>query len=145
MARIYDGVSAAQEAFLLALLGADSVAEAARQTKTSETTARRWMRRPEVQAAWLDMRRVMTEAAMMAVQRATALASSTLVACMGPKAPWAVRLNAAKAVLEFSQHMIELGELAQRVEALEEAQADQRAQESGRIGAITPPLRALHA
>src|SRR5690348_395729 len=112
MARMYEGVSPQQEAFLLALLGADSLAEAARLSHTPETTARRWMRRSEVKAAWLDMRRVMTETAMMAVQRATALASSTLVACMGAKMPAAVRLNAAKSVLDFSLRAVELGELA---------------------------------
>lgn len=139
MARIYDGVSPAQEAFLLALLGADSLAEAARQTKTPETTARRWMRRPEVRAAWLDMRRMMTEAAMMAVQRACALASSTLVRCMDPKMPPAVQLQASKSVLEFSQRMIEIGELAQRVEALEEALAD--SQDTARTHGGHAPVR----
>ena len=144
MARIYDAITPQQEGFLLALLGADSLVDAARQTKTPETTARRWMRRPEVKAAWLDMRRLMTEAAMMAIQRATALASSTLVRCMDPKMPPGVQLNAAKAILEFSQHMIELGELAERVEALEETLADRAGQETGKSAPGLRPV-SIHA
>lgn len=141
MARIYADITPQQEAFLLTLLLSDSVADAARTTQTAETTARRWMRRPEVRAAWLDMRRLQTESAMMMVQRATALASHTLVACMGVKMPPAVRLNAAKSVLEFSQHMIEIGELAARVEALEEALADSQAEERKGGGGPSPLVR----
>lgn len=152
MAKIYETITLSQERFLLALLEADSVADAARKSDTPETTARRWLRRSDVRAAWLDLRRQTTEGALLIVQRAMAEAARTLSACMGAKMPPGVRLAASKSILELGVHGLEVEDLGNRVQLLEEALADQAAlerQSNAAGGAPTlmsqrPPVK-IHA
>lgn len=121
MARIYANISAQQERFLLVLMASATIAEASRVARVPDSTCRRWLREPAVRAAWLEMRRQAVDMALTAVQGVTQAAVSTLVDCLQKKYPASVRVRAAVALLDTAMRAVELGELAQRVEALEEA------------------------
>lgn len=123
MTRIYENLSAPQERFLQALLAADTVAEAARLANVGDSTARRWLRDPQVRAAWLDMRRLALDLALTGIQAATRQAVETLKDCLGKKMPPSVRVSAARAILDLNAASIERDSLEARVAELETALA----------------------
>jgi hypothetical protein len=121
MSKIYDRITPAQERFLLALVAADSVADAARLSKVPDSTARRWLRDRDVRSAWRDLRRQALDMALVSLQAATRQAVETLQRCMGPKMPPGVQVQAARAILDLNTQSIERDSLAARIEELEAA------------------------
>ena len=123
-------LTAKQEAFLAALLTAPTIGEAARAAKIADATARRWLAQPTVRAAWLEMRRQVVDQALMGVQAATAEAVATLRACLADDMPPSVRVRAATAILDTAVRAVEINDLAERIEQLEQALAEQSEQAS---------------
>lgn len=116
-----ENLTAKQEAFLAALLVAPTVTEAARVANVAESTARRWLAQPLIHRAWLDRRREVVDQAMTGVQLATRAAVATLLDCLKPKYPAAVRVRAATSLLDTALRSVEIGDLAARIEELEAA------------------------
>lgn len=123
-----DELTANQERFLVDLLTAPTIAEAAKETGINESTARRWLSQRPVQRAWRELRRQVVEQALTGVQSATVEAVATLRACLAEDMPPAVRVRAALALLDLAARTVEIGDLAARIEQLEEA-IEQNSQE----------------
>ena len=123
MNRIYENLSAPQERFLQALMASETVADAARLAKVPDSTARRWLRDPQVRAAWLDLRRQAFDLALTGIQAATRQAVQTLRDCLQPKMPPGVRVRAAQALIDLNAQSIERDSLEARVAELEAALA----------------------
>ena len=95
-------------------------------------TAKRWLALPHVHRAWLDARRQVVDAAMLTVQTSARVAVATLLDCLKPHHPPAVRVRAAATLLETAIRAVEVSDLAARIDELElalaEAQARQQSQ-----------------
>lgn len=117
-----------QEDALIALITEPSVAAAAAKAGIGERTIHRWLR--EDKAFMAEYRRARREAFTQAIgltQRSAAAAVATLLRIMhDPKATWSSRVSAATNLLKFAREGIELDDLASRVDALEEAAAEQK-------------------
>jgi hypothetical protein len=110
-----------QEAFLVALLGCATIAQAATTAQIAEITAVRWLKAPAFQAAYREARRAVVQHAIAQVQQATGEAVATLRHVMqDPEAPASARVSAAKAVLDTAVKAVELEDLETRITALEQ-------------------------
>ena len=111
-----------QAAYIAARLESRSIIEAAKSVGVAERTARRWEVLPQVRAALAaGADDLLTEAARRAKLKLGA-ALDTLAVIMGNEAaPVAVRVSAARAILDAAPKVIELGDLAQRLADLEAA------------------------
>ena len=123
MARNTEELSPKQEALIAALLLAPSVADAARVAGVPHRTAKRWLALPHVHRAWLDARRQVVDAAMLTVQTSARVAVATLLDCLKPHHPPAVRVRAAATLLETAIRAVEVSDLAARIDELELALA----------------------
>ena len=116
-----ENLTAKQERFLAALLVSPTVADAAKAANVADSTARRWLAQPDIHRAWLDRRREVVDQAMTGVQLATRAAVATLLDCLKEKYPAGVRVRAATALLDTAIRAVEIGDLAARIEELEQA------------------------
>jgi hypothetical protein len=105
----------------LALLLAQGVshAEAAKRVHVAPSTVTRRLREPAFRALVDDYRRQVWEEALGACTSACTTAVATLVALLGADTPPAVRLGAAKTILEAVQHGVAQAGLEERLSALE--------------------------
>jgi hypothetical protein len=110
----------AENRLITALLGGATINDAARQAGIGERTAWRRMADPAFQERLETARRESLQAAMTALERATATAVETLTDLLGVKTAGSTRLGAARAVLEFAVKWREQEELAERLSLLEE-------------------------
>jgi hypothetical protein len=109
----------ADEALLLALACGATVENAARTAGMSARTAHRRLADPAFQRRLQDLRTAMIQRAVGMLTAAALEAVKTLIALQDLSVPAAVRLGAARTVLEFGIRMRENAELAQRIAALE--------------------------
>jgi hypothetical protein len=109
----------AEDALLRALACGATVEAAARQCGLSESTAYRRLREPDFHRRLQELRADMAQRTAGALTAATTEAVRTLLALLKESTPPAVRLGAARAVLEQSLKMREMTELTDRVAALE--------------------------
>jgi len=109
-----------QARFAVALLGARSVAEAAQLAGVSERTGRRWVELPAVRDA---LQVAESEAMDAAVRRAVAGMSAAVDVLLeiagNSKLRAAVRVSAARALLDAAPRLWEARELDARVAVLE--------------------------
>jgi len=109
-----------QRRFLNALLVSRSVREAAGQAAIGERTAHRWLREPAFQA---ELQRLQDETLQQAVRVAVQMltdALQTLAGVMNDQSVTpAVRVSAAKAILESGIRFTEVVTLAERIAELE--------------------------
>ena len=118
---------------LAALLSEKTIAQAATKASVSESTLLRWLAEPSFKSRYRDARRQVVELAVTGLQQATGQAVETLVEIIGNiAAPQAARVSAAKTILDFAVKGVELVDLAERVEALE--QASEAAAEREKVG-----------
>jgi len=113
--------SSADGALIAALAGGYTVAAAAAQAKVSERTA---YRRLAVPAFCTQIAAARAELVSQAVGRlavASPPAVGTLIELLGRTNPPAIRLGAARAVLELGQRWRETQELEERIATLEAA------------------------
>jgi hypothetical protein len=109
----------AEDALVRALACGATVEAAARQCGLSESTAYRRLREPDFHRRLQQLRADMVQRNAGALTAAATEAVRTLLALLKESTPPAVRLGAARAVLEQSLKMREMTELTDRVAALE--------------------------
>ena len=116
---------------LAALLSEPTIGQAAATAGVSESTLLRWLAEPSFKSRYRDARRQVVELAVAGLQQATSDAVATLgrnLHCGVPSS----EIAAAKAVLDFAVKGVELIDLAERVEALEQASEQASARERGK-------------
>jgi DNA-binding MurR/RpiR family transcriptional regulator len=118
-------MNAKQEKALAALLIEPTIKKAAASAGCSEPTLLRWLKETDFKEAYRDARREVVALSITRLQSATGDAVQTLcdVANDG-NAPASSRVAASKAILDTSLRVIELDDLASRLEALEGAMKD---------------------
>jgi hypothetical protein len=115
---------------LAALLCEPTIAQAATKADISESTLLRWLAEPSFKARYRDARRQVVELAVTGLQQATSEAVETLnrnLQCGVPSS----EIAAAKTILDFAVKGVELVDLAERVEALEQASEQAAEREKG--------------
>jgi HEAT repeat protein len=105
---------------LLALACGATVEAAARQCRLSSRTVYRRLKDPDFQRRLQAFRGEMVQRTAGALTAASTEAVRTLLDLLKATAPAAVRLGAARAVLEIGVKLREAAELEQRLAALEE-------------------------
>jgi hypothetical protein len=113
------GKKNADEALLLALACGATVEQAAQAAGLSARTAHRRLAEPGFQQRLEQLRAEMSQRTGGMLIAAGMEAVKTLLTLQGSTTPAAVRLGAARAILEFSMKLRESNELAVRVAALE--------------------------
>jgi hypothetical protein len=126
-------LSKKQEAALAALLVQPTIVLAAAQAKVGQRTLCRWMAEDEAfKAEYLKLRQEIVRNAVFQLQKATNNAVSCLTSVMNdPEAPASARVRAAQAVLEQAFRALEIETVAERIERLEAAFAQQNARTNG--------------
>jgi transposase-like protein len=111
-----------KEAAIAALLSGKSQAEAARVAGVDPSTLKRWMRLPEFQAEYLEVRReAMSQANARIQQNSGALASLGFKLVADPATPASVRAHLILGLLDRGNKALELEDVLLRVAALERA------------------------
>ena len=113
----------ADHQLLLALACGASVENAARQAGVSESTAYRRLADSDFSQRLKDLRADMVQRTAGALTAAATEAVRTLLELQKPSAPPAVRLGAARSVLEIGMKVREVADLEERLTALEESLA----------------------
>src|SRR5579885_2440084 len=108
-----------EDALLLALACGATVEAAARQCALSERTIYRRLREPDFRARLQAVRSDMVQRTSGMLTAAAGEAVRTLLALQKESAPAAVRLGAARAVLELGIKVREVAELEARMDELE--------------------------
>jgi hypothetical protein len=116
-------LTAKQERVLVLLLSEPTIQEAAKKARVNERTLFRWLAEPAFAAAYRRARRAAVTKAVSRLQYAAAAAVGAVVRLMADGGvPPAVRLAAARTVLEMSLRGVALEDFEQRLCALEAAQ-----------------------
>ncbi|GJQ29726.1 MAG: hypothetical protein HBSAPP03_16100 [Phycisphaerae bacterium] len=118
-----EGLTANQEAALLALMSEPTVLKAAEKAGVASRTIYKWLESDERFArAYRAARRQTFVHAMTMTQRYAPMAIQALAKIMTDSAaPASARVSAANGILNFARDSIELDDLAERVKALEQA------------------------
>jgi hypothetical protein len=112
-------LSRKHEQAIVALLGQPTVEKAAQAVGVNEKTLRNWMKLPAFLAAYRDARREIVEGAITRLQQLCNGAVLTLnrnLTCGTPS----VEVRAAEAILDRSCQALDLGDVLERIEALEQ-------------------------
>jgi hypothetical protein len=113
----------AEDSLLLALACGATVETAARQAGLHERTVYRRLKHPDFQRKLRDVRSDMLARTSAALSAAATEAVRTLLDLQKPGVQAAVRLGAARAILEIGLKLRETVELEARIAALEDRQA----------------------
>jgi hypothetical protein len=118
---IVDGLTPKQHKALAALLSEPTVILAAAKVRVGERTLHTWLHEPAFDAAYTALRHEAVGLAVGRLQHTTGSAVGALVDVLDtePPAPAAVRVSAAKVVLEYALRFRELDELESRIAQLE--------------------------
>jgi hypothetical protein len=108
------------KALLMALACGATVEVAAQKAGISQATAYRRAKEPEFQKELREIQAEMVKRTAGALTAASQEGVKTLLALLQPTIPHAVRLGAARAVLEHAQRFRETATLEERMTALEE-------------------------
>jgi hypothetical protein len=106
-------------ALLASIFAGHTVAEAASQAGIGERTAYRRLDDPPFRAELLDLRRRLLDETVEEMAGAAVEAARTLRALLGDGEPPAIRLGAARAVLELGIRLRDQTELSGRLDAME--------------------------
>jgi hypothetical protein len=108
------------EQAVAAMLSCRTVEEAARMAGIGTNTLRRWIRRPEFEAAYREARATLLSQAVARLQGASGAAATTVLKIMlSPDAPAGARLRAAEIVLEQATKASSMEDLEVRLANLE--------------------------
>jgi beta-lactamase class A len=110
----------ADHKLLMALACGATVESAARQAGVSESTAHRRMEDAAFRQQWQALRADMMQRTAGAMTAASTESVRTLLELQKPSAPPAVRLGAARSVLELGIKLREAVDLEERLSALEQ-------------------------
>ena len=114
-----NGRKNADQALMLALACGATVESAARKSGVSDSTVYRRLRDPGFQRELAKLQSEMVQRATAMLTASTLEAAKTLLALQDPSMPPAVRLGAARAVVDFGVKMRQLVELEERLAAME--------------------------
>ncbi len=109
-----------EDTLLLALACGATVEAAAKQCQLSDRTVYRRLKEPAFRTKLQDMRTDMVRRAAGLLTAAASAAVTTLLSLQKESAPPAVRLGAARAILEIGIKVREMVDLETRLAALEE-------------------------
>jgi hypothetical protein len=112
------GKSRKRDQAIAALLGANTITEAARAAGIGEKTLRRWLAEADFQAAYRDARAQAVTGAVGRLQGLLSKAAGTLERAMDSGSP-GVEVRAAVAAFDLAYRGAELLDLAERIAALE--------------------------
>jgi hypothetical protein len=112
-------LSRKREQAIAALLQHPSVVAAAKATKLSERTLRRWLKDEAFIEAYEIARRECLSHATGRLQEATSRAIDTLKAVMGDAEARSAQVSAARVILEYAFRAVEVEDLEARLKALE--------------------------
>ena len=112
---------------LMALACGATLENAARQCGLSDSTTRRRLQEPAFRQQLQELRADMLQRAAGVLTAAATEAVKTLVILQNPVTPAAVRLGAARAVLELGVKLREAADLEQRLASLEQQMAETQA------------------
>ena len=116
-----------QEAAIAALLTHRSIEEAARAVPISAKTLLRWLKEPEFDKAYREVRRAAFGQSVGRLQQASSAAVSTLLKIMiDTTAPASTRVRAADSVLNHTTNAMEIDDIEVRVSELERAAEAQK-------------------
>lgn len=113
-----------QEVFLLSYISLPTLAAACKAAGISDETGRRWLKLPEVQAAYKQMREDYLDQSLALLVSLTGAAIRTLARNLKEDAPPAVQVRAAQLLLEQSIEQHKMSELEQKIAMLEEIVKD---------------------
>jgi hypothetical protein len=111
----------ADEMLLIALACGATLEAAAQKAGVSKATVQRRLQDPEFQKRLQEVRSDMVKRAAGTLTAASAEAIKTLLSLQQTTVPPAVRLGAARSILEIGIKMREVADLEERVAALENA------------------------
>ena len=117
-----DGLTPKQHKALAALLSEPTVKAAAAKVGIGERTLHTWLHEPAFDAAYTAARHDAVGRAMGRLQHATGIAVDALIEVLDTEytpAPAAVRVSAAKVIIEYAIRFRELDELESRIAQLE--------------------------
>lgn len=112
-----------QHSALSALMSEPTIRKASEVAGVPERTLYKWLKESAFQEAYRGARRDATQQAIARLQQFSSSAAATLVSLMAGGNPPAIRLAAARSVLELAIKSVELEDIAARLEALEQAHA----------------------
>jgi phage terminase small subunit len=125
------GLTPKQERFVLALLSADSIADACRAVGIKAYTGTKWMREPAILARLKQARKAVFDSAISEIQGAMGDAVRLLRRVVNDETVGAsVRVRAADCILNHGINGQALEQLQERIESLETA-LQQQQQEQG--------------
>ena len=107
-------------ALVAALAWGATIESAAQKANVSERTVYRRLTDPAFQERLTNLRSETLQRAAAILTAASLEAVKTLVALQNPSVPAAVRLGAARSILEFGAKLRESAELERRIAALEQ-------------------------
>src|SRR5689334_22596427 len=110
-------LSAKQYNAISALMTQPSVRKALEECGVPERTMYKWLKSPLFVAEYRQARREATQQAIARLQQVSGAAVSVLVQLMATSTP-AVKLGAAKTILEMAIRVVELEDLEARLQAL---------------------------
>jgi hypothetical protein len=111
------------EQLLLALACGATVEGAAQKVGVSRATVQRRLRNPEFRARLQEFRTDMVKRAASTLTAAATEAIKTLLSLLQTSVPHAIRLGAARSVLEFGMKVREAADWEERLSALEQRMA----------------------
>jgi hypothetical protein len=115
-----------QEQLIAALLSHPTVEAAAKAIGIADTTAARWMKTPEFQAAYREVRREAMRQTTARLQEAAREAVDALREVQRTGESESARVSAARTILEQSIKAADMEDVQARLEALEKAVAERR-------------------
>jgi hypothetical protein len=121
-----DGLTAKQQKAIAALLSEPTIAAAAAKVGIGERTLHTWLREPAFADTYTSARHEAVNQAIGRLQHATGIAVDALIEVLDTEytpAPAAVRVSAAKTILEYAVRFRELDELERRIAELENMNA----------------------
>jgi hypothetical protein len=135
------GTRRADEAFIIALACGATVENAARSSGIARRTAYKRMADPEFRQRLQSVRAEMVTRAAATLTAAAMEAVKTLLSLQQPSVAAAVRLGAARAVLELGIRLRESGDVEERLVALEKLLATGSPTSPGGPPPLPPPGR----
>jgi phage terminase small subunit len=121
-------LTAKQETFILAMLSAPSIVEAARIAGIGEKTGRRWLKLPHVHQAYQAAQQEVFEDCLTTLKLTMHDAVLTLrQAIKDTEIPASTRVRAAQIIIEQALELHKVAELEQQIAELQELVKDRRA------------------
>lgn len=116
-----DAITRKQETFLLAYLSLPTIQAASETAGVSHDTAQRWLKLPQVQARYQELKQEYVDASLTSLLRHTDTAIETLARHMtDSETPAAQQIRAAQLLLEQVIDLHKMSELEQKIARLEQ-------------------------